>query len=61
MAGLLCMSFVNVYQCVCVSFSFGFRGWMRNLIVLVPDCCLCFYLEGTESCLSTSRAADSLA
>ena len=33
--GLLCVSFVNVYQCVCVCLC-----GMWNLIVLVPDHCL---------------------
>ena len=34
------MSFVNVYQCVCVCFPFGLAGGMWDLIVLVPDHCL---------------------
>ena len=26
--------------CLCVSFPFGFEGWIWDLIVLVPDHCL---------------------
>ena len=42
--GLPCVSFVNVYQfvCVCASFPFGFEGGMWDLIVVVPDHCLFF-------------------
>ena len=35
--GLLCLSFMNVYQFLCASFPFGFKGGMWDLIVLVPD------------------------
>ena len=46
---LLCVSFVHVYQhmyvvCVCASFPFGFEGGMLDLIVLIPDHCLSFYI-----------------
>ena len=35
--GLLCVSFVNVYEfCVCHSFPFGFDG-IWDLTVLIPD------------------------
>ena len=34
------MSFVTVYEYVCVSFPFGFEGGMWELIVPVPDHCL---------------------
>ena len=27
-------------SCMCASFSFGFEGWMLDLIVLVPDHCV---------------------
>ena len=30
--------------CVCAAFPFGFEGWIWDLIVLVPDHCLSFYL-----------------
>ena len=40
----LCVSIVNVYQFVCVSFPCVSGGRMRNLIVLVPDHCLSFLL-----------------
>ena len=39
--GLLCVSFVNVYQFVCF-FTFGFEDEMWDLIVFVPDHCLSF-------------------
>ena len=32
--GLLCVSFVNAYQLVCVSFRFGFEDGMCDLSVL---------------------------
>ena len=39
--GLVCLSFVNVYQfSVCPSFPFGFEGGMLDLIALIPDHCL---------------------
>ena len=39
---LLCVSFVNVYQnlCVCHSFLFGIEGGMWDVIALIPDHCL---------------------
>ena len=40
--GFLYVSFVNVYQFVCVLLSF--EGGMWDLIVLVPDLCLSFLL-----------------
>ena len=44
---LLCVSFVNVYQflCVCPSFSFGFKGGIGEVIVLIPDHCLSINFE----------------
>ena len=42
--GLLCVSFVNVYQFLCVSsFPFGFEGGMWDVIVLIPDHCLSIF------------------
>ena len=41
----LCVSFVNVYLCVCASFPFNFEGGLWDLIVLVPDHCLSFYFS----------------
>ena len=39
--GVLCVSFVNVYQTVCVLlYRFGFKGRMWDLIVLIRDHCL---------------------
>ena len=36
--GLLCVSFVNLYQfCVCASFLFGFAGGMWDSVVLNSD------------------------
>ena len=44
--GLLCVSFVNVYQFVCVLLSlFGFEGGMLDLIVFVPGHCLSFTIH----------------
>ena len=44
--GLLCVSFVNVYQILCASFfPFGTEGGMWDVIVLVPDHCLSIYLD----------------
>ena len=47
--GLLCMSFVNVYQivcvCVCPSFRFGIESGMWDVVVLIPDHCLSIYLN----------------
>ena len=41
--GLLCVSFVNVYQFmgVCTSFPLGFESRMWDLIVLVPEKSTC--------------------
>ena len=41
--GLLCMSFVNVDQFVCASFSFDCEDGSWDSIVLAPDHCLSFY------------------
>ena len=42
--GLLCVSFVNAYQFVCVSFFlFVFEGGVWDLIVLIPDHRLSIY------------------
>ena len=38
--GLLCLSFVTVYEFVCASLPFGFEGAIGNLFVLIPDYCL---------------------
>ena len=39
--GVLCVSFVNVYQTVCVLlYRFGFEGRTWDLIVLIRDHCL---------------------
>ena len=38
----------NVNQCVCASLPFGFKGGIRNLIVLVHEHCNCFYLHRTQ-------------
>ena len=35
-----CLSLKRLSVCVCVSFPFGFMGWLLDLIVLVPDHCL---------------------
>ena len=48
MAGL-CMSFVIIYQFMCVSFPFGFEGWMWDLIVLEPGHYFPFYFALPES------------
>ena len=44
------MSFVNVYEFVCVLFPFWVLGvgWRWDWIVLIPDHCLSVYLEGPE-------------
>ena len=43
---LLCGSFVNVYQFVCMLLSlFGFEGGMWDLILLVPDQYLSFHFD----------------
>ena len=44
--GLLCVSFVNVYQllCMCVLLPCCFGGGMWDLIVLIPDHCLSIYI-----------------
>ena len=44
--GLPCVSFVKVYQCMCVCFfPFGLEGEMWDLIVFIPDHCLSIYFE----------------
>ena len=43
---LLCVSFVNAYQFVCMLLSFfGFEGGMLDLVVFSPDHCLSFYYK----------------
>ena len=46
---LLRVSYVNVYQFVCVwaSFPSGFEGGVWHLIVLIPDHCLSIYFTET--------------
>ena len=43
--GLLCVSFINVYQFVrvCASFSFDFESEMWDLLECIPYHCLFFY------------------
>ena len=43
--GLLSLSFVNVYQfvCVCASFPFVFEDGIWDLVVLISDHCLSIY------------------
>ena len=36
---LLCVSFVNVYKFECASFPCKLEGWMRHLVLLIPDHC----------------------
>ena len=40
--------------CECASFPFGFEIWVWDLILLVPDHCLSFYLKhmGTSPCFT---------
>ena len=45
--GLPFISFMNVYQLVCVSFCFGLEGGMWDSIVEFPDHCLSFLLYKT--------------
>ena len=42
---LLLESFVNALLYVCVSFPFGFEGWMLDVFVLIPDHCLSIYFD----------------
>ena len=43
---LLCVSFVNVYQFVCLLFfTYGFEGGMWDLIIFIPDHRLFFYFD----------------
>ena len=44
--GLLCMSLMNVYQFVCVVFTFWFSGWdvrFDCIHPLIPDHCFLIY------------------
>ena len=42
--GILCVSFVNVYLFLCMSFFlFCFEGGTWDLLVLIPDHCLSNY------------------
>ena len=45
--GLLCVSFVNVYQILCVFFfPFGYWGWDVGCdYILIPDHCLFIYFR----------------
>ena len=47
--GLLCVSFVNIYQilCVCPSFPFGITGEKWDVIVLIPYQCVSIYLDSS--------------
>ena len=40
-----CLSWALVKFCVCPSFPFGTEGWMWDVIVLIPDHCLCIYFK----------------
>ena len=43
---ILCTSFVNVYQFVCVSFfAFGCEDGKWDVIILIPDYCLSVYIS----------------
>ena len=42
--GIQCVSFVDVLSVsVCSSFPFDFEGGMWDLIVLIPNHCICSY------------------
>ena len=41
--GLMCVSFVNVYQSLCFSFPLGFECGMWDLAVWIPGHCLSIY------------------
>ena len=41
--GLLCVFIEKVYLFVCASFPFSFEGGIWDLIVLVPNHCLCYF------------------
>ena len=41
--GLMCVSFVNVYQSICSSVPICFEDGMWDLNVLIPDHCLSIY------------------
>ena len=48
--GLLYMSFLNVYQMLCVShFPFGIECGMWDVIVLIPDHCISIYFDSNEA------------
>ena len=49
--GLLCVSFVNVYQIFCPSFPFGIEGGMWDVIVLILDHCL--FINFVNFCYNT--------
>ena len=54
--GLLCMSFWNVYEFVCVLLSrLVFKGGMWVVIVLISDTCLSIYSRLALSRLRLSR------
>ena len=38
-----CLSWALVKFCTCASFSFGIKGGMWDVIVLIPDHCLSIY------------------
>ena len=48
------MSFMNVLSiCAIVSFPFGFKDGMQDLIVLIPDQCLSIYFFLTQQRIIT--------
>ena len=50
--GLLCESFVNVFQMyVFISFPFGFGGGMWDLIILISDHCISIYFTSYHTAL----------
>ena len=50
--GLLCVSFVNVYQFVCALLSHLVSRVGLDLIVFIPDYCLSIYFTATDPWLN---------
>ena len=47
---------MNVFQVyVCVSFPFGFKGGMGDLVVLIPDHCLSVYFRNAQMAVTVMR------